>query len=121
MVDFSGSTCCTILIKGKTLFVANTGDSRAIIINAQKKITELSTDQTPSLPTEMSRIIKNGGVIHPVLHPTTLSYQGPARVWLPNQQVPGLAMSRSIGDSIAHSVGVIATPEVKEYVLGLDD
>jgi len=30
-------------------------------------------------------------------------------------------MSRSIGDFVAHSVGVIETPEVKEYQLNLDD
>jgi len=35
VVDFSGSTCCTVLFKGRTLYVANAGDSRAIVINAQ--------------------------------------------------------------------------------------
>lgn len=35
---------------------------------------------------------------------------GPARVWLKNEQYPGLAMSRSIGDACAHSVGVSAIP-----------
>lgn len=40
---------------------------------------------------------------------------GPARVWLKNQDIPGLAMSRSIGDSVAGSVGVIADPEILEF------
>ena len=35
---------------------------------------------------------------------------GPARVWLQDIQVPGLAMSRSIGDYVAQSVGVIPEP-----------
>jgi hypothetical protein len=35
---------------------------------------------------------------------------GPARVWLKTEQYPGLAMSRSIGDACAHSVGVSALP-----------
>ena len=35
---------------------------------------------------------------------------GPARVWLKHEQYPGLAMSRSIGDACAHSVGVSALP-----------
>lgn len=30
---------------------------------------------------------------------------GPPRVWLPDVDLPGLAMSRSIGDRIAHTVG----------------
>ena len=37
---------------------------------------------------------------------------GPARVYLKNADYPGLAMSRSIGDLVAHSVGVSAEPEI---------
>ena len=39
---------------------------------------------------------------------------GPARVWLPEFDVPGLAMSRSLGDYVAQSVGV--TPEPGKYI-----
>ena len=35
---------------------------------------------------------------------------GPARVWLKHENIPGLAMARSIGDRIAAQVGVIAEP-----------
>ena len=35
---------------------------------------------------------------------------GPARVWLLHDDIPGLAMSRSLGDNVAASVGVIAVP-----------
>lgn len=38
---------------------------------------------------------------------------GPARVWLKDENIPGLAMSRSIGDNVASSVGVIPEPECK--------
>ena len=39
---------------------------------------------------------------------------GPARVWIPSgsHKGPGLAMARSIGDSIAATVGVVAKPVV---------
>ena len=40
-------------------------------------------------------------------------FYGPKRVWLKNKQVPGLAMTRSIGDMAASSVGVTAEPEIK--------
>jgi len=40
---------------------------------------------------------------------------GPKRVWLKNKQVPGLAMTRSIGDMSASSVGVTAEPEIKIF------
>lgn len=46
---------------------------------------------------------------------------GPARVWLKNQNIPGLAMSRSIGDIVAHSVGVECEPEIKEFKLTKHD
>jgi hypothetical protein len=35
---------------------------------------------------------------------------GPHRVWLKNENIPGLAMSRSFGDLVAASVGVIPEP-----------
>lgn len=40
---------------------------------------------------------------------------GPKRVWLKNKPVPGLAMTRSIGDMAAASVGVTAEPEIKVF------
>ena len=35
--------------------------------------------------------------------------------------MPGLAMSRSLGDVLAHSVGVSSLPEVKSYQIGVQD
>lgn len=35
---------------------------------------------------------------------------GPSRVWLQDQEIPGLAMSRSIGDVVASTVGVTCRP-----------
>jgi hypothetical protein len=46
---------------------------------------------------------------------------GPARVWLPHEDVPGLAMSRSLGDYVAQSVGVLPDPELLEYDVQIDD
>mmetsp|Transcript_36843 Transcript_36843/g.36473 ORF Transcript_36843/g.36473 Transcript_36843/m.36473 type:complete len:103 (-) Transcript_36843:217-525(-) len=69
-------------------------------------ITPLSEDHKPDLPKEYERITQK-------YKGRVLSYQddegnpvGPARVWLREKNVPGLAMSRSIGDIVAHSVGV---------------
>ena len=42
---------------------------------------------------------------------------GPHRVWLKNQNLPGLAMARSFGDLVAASVGVSPEPEVFDYEL----
>ena len=37
---------------------------------------------------------------------------GPFRIWLKDQNLPGLAMTRSFGDFIASTVGVIDEPEI---------
>ena len=42
---------------------------------------------------------------------------GPKRVWLRSKPVPGLAMTRSLGDMVATGVGVIAKPEVTRHEL----
>ena len=36
-------------------------------------------------------------------------------MWLKNSDIPGLPISRSFGDTIAHSVGVISNPEIKTF------
>jgi serine/threonine protein phosphatase PrpC len=46
---------------------------------------------------------------------------GPQRVWLKHEEMPGLAMSRSMGDGVAHSVGVSADPETLEFTLSVND
>lgn len=42
-------------------------------------------------------------------------------MWLKNEDIPGLAMTRSFGDATAARVGVNAIPEIKEFELGKDD
>ena len=42
---------------------------------------------------------------------------GPNRVWLKDAELPGLAMSRSLGDYVAQSVGVIPEPGKFFYFL----
>ena len=42
-------------------------------------------------------------------------------MWLKNEDTPGLAMSRSFGDSMACRVGVHAVPEIKMFELSPED
>lgn len=46
---------------------------------------------------------------------------GPDRVWLQDHNEPGLRMTRSFGDTVAHSVGCIAVPEIVEYTIKKND
>jgi serine/threonine protein phosphatase PrpC len=131
-VNFSGTTLITVLIKGSSLYCANVGDSRALVarqINDAANNTSsgrhwmsiaLSRDHKPDDKAESIRIQQCNGRVE--------SYQdengnpvGPARVWLKDQDLPGLAMSRSLGDAVAASVGVIPEPEILEFLLTAED
>lgn len=70
---------------------------------------QLTKDQKPEDPEELSRIISKGGRVQRLTDEKGKKI-GPYRVWEMNSNSPGLAMSRSIGDSIGSSIGIIATP-----------
>lgn len=94
----TGSTCLVILCDGKQhMWVANSGDSRAVMSKNTKGCVILSKDHKPDAPDEKKRIEDNGGFI---------MHYG---VWRVNGE---LAVSRSIGDKRYRPL-VIATPDVK--------
>ena len=111
---FSGSTAVVTLIDAEKLYTANVGDSRAVLAREEQgklKAIGLSFDQKPDNVKEKERIEKKNGRVEPCKGPMG-EFIGPHRVWLKNQDMPGLAMSRSFGDDVAASVGVISEPEV---------
>ncbi len=69
----------------------------------------LSRDHKPDQKDEQARIKKRGGRIEPFKDDDG-GFVGPPRVWLKEEDIPGLAMSRSFGDRVASCVGVIAEP-----------
>lgn len=60
--EFKGCTANVILIKNGTLYVANAGDSRAVL-SKNKTMVELSTDHKPDMESEKQRITKAGGMV----------------------------------------------------------
>eukprot|EP00830_Metopus_es_P009425 TRINITY_DN1908_c0_g3_i3.p1 TRINITY_DN1908_c0_g3~~TRINITY_DN1908_c0_g3_i3.p1 ORF type:complete len:382 (+),score=62.13 TRINITY_DN1908_c0_g3_i3:98-1147(+) len=60
--DYIGCTSNVLLIKNKTLYIANAGDSRSIA-SVKGKVVELSHDHKPDLESERKRILKAGGCI----------------------------------------------------------
>ncbi len=75
-------------------------------------------DHKPDLPEEAERILKKGGRIDAFRdYYNNGEPIGPMRVWVQYDEIPGLAMSRSMGDRVAQSVGVTAEPEIKEFTL----
>lgn len=117
----SGCTCVTVYVRDKRLYVANCGDSRAVMaykpsadeVAARQAAADpsveleegelplaerfmardLTRDHKPDDPEEMARIIAWGGYVCP---PAEVGLS--ARVYLdPNFTMIGLAMARSIG------------------------
>eukprot|EP00951_Prasinocladus_malaysianus_P034638 scaffold350782_cov42-Prasinocladus_malaysianus.AAC.1 len=93
--DYAGSTAVVTLLSKKQIWVANCGDSRAVLLRGGQAIA-LSSDQTASREDEVQRIESKGGEIYYL--------QDCARV------MGVLAMSRSIGDGYLHPY-VIPEPE----------
>lgn len=60
----------------------------------------MSRDHKPDDPDEYERIISRGGRVETYLD-ENLNPVGPYRVWLQDENIPGLAMARSFGDVIA--------------------
>ncbi len=121
--SYSGSTCSSLIFSPKKIFSANLGDSRCVLakFDGEKwSAKNLTRDHKPTEEDEKKRIIDKGGRIE--------SYKdedgqpvGPERVWLKGEDVPGLAMSRSFGDDVAHMIGVTSKPEILEYNLCEED
>ena len=121
----SGSTCVSAIYTPIKLITANVGDSRIILgkfdpFSQSWKSVDLTVDHKPSLPEEEKRILEKDGRIEPMKDEDN-AFIGPPRVWLKKQDYPGLAMSRSFGDRVAHSVGVSEVPEIKEYLFEKED
>jgi len=122
-ISYSGTTSVSVLLRGKLLLCSNVGDSRAVLgryDHGKWSAVPLSRDHKPNDLHEQSRIERHGGRVEPFRQPSG-RFLGPCRVWMKNEQIPGLAMSRSIGDHVASQVGVIAEPEITEHILTAGD
>jgi serine/threonine protein phosphatase PrpC len=126
-IEYSGSTCISILLKENNMnkiYIGNVGDSRAIIIKERKNkywtCQQLSRDHKPVEQDEAQRILEYNGEIEKI-EDDDGNWTGPLRVWVKESDGPGLAMTRSFGDEVGASVGVISTPEVGEYKIKEED
>ncbi|XP_024522271.1 probable protein phosphatase 2C 33 isoform X1 [Selaginella moellendorffii] len=111
----SGTTAVTLIKQGDELVLGNVGDSRAVMGSRADdnsiRAVQLTVDLKPNLPAEEAERIRQckGRVF--ALH----DEPEVARVWLPHDNSPGLAMARAFGDFCLKDFGVIAVPEVSYY------
>ncbi|KAH9603402.1 hypothetical protein KSS87_003748 [Heliosperma pusillum] len=108
---YSGTTALSVVRQGEQIIIANVGDSRAVLATTSEDgdmvAVQLTIDFKPNLPQEMDRISQcNGRVFCLEDEP------GVHRVWLPDEEVPGLAMSRAFGDYCIKDFGLISVPEI---------
>lgn len=138
--SLSGSTAVAAYLNASGLHVGSVGDSRAVLgmlgstvaqptqppyknshfrhINSPRPIeaVQLSVDQKPNHVGEMDRILKAGGRVAKITDQYGKQV-GPYRAWQKFGSLPGLAMSRSIGDQMGSEIGVIATPVFNDFDL----
>ncbi|XP_011077163.1 probable protein phosphatase 2C 33 [Sesamum indicum] len=107
----SGTTAVTLVKQGQDLVIGNVGDSRAVLATRDENnlltAVQLTVDLKPNLPAEAERIRKCKGRVF-ALH----DEPEVARVWLPNNDSPGLAMARAFGDFCLKEFGLISVPEI---------
>ena len=99
--------------------LSSTEKSEALSHHGAAIAVEVSIDHKPDHPVEKERILKSGGRVFSVEYDDGVD--GPPRVWLAHMEIPGLAMSRSLGDTVAHTAGVISAPEIFSVTLTPED
>jgi hypothetical protein len=81
-------------------------------------ITILTANHQPDIPKEKVRINRAKGEVRPAKS-NGIATENSAinRVYFKGREAPGLAMSRSIGDTDAHTIGVIEKPGNFHFLL----
>ena len=118
--NMSGTTVVSLIITPDKLISINLGDSRLSLFKYDEKnkkyfYKNLSREHKPFELDESERILSQGGRLQKCYNEKINKYYGPQRVWLKNEAQPGLAMTRSLGDKMAHNIGVIDEPEIKKF------
>ncbi|KAL6987909.1 hypothetical protein U1Q18_013655 [Sarracenia purpurea var. burkii] len=107
----SGTTAVAVLKQGDHLVIANLGDSRAVLCTRGDKnqfvSVQLTVDLKPNLPNEAERIKNCEGRVFAMDEEPEVF-----RIWMPEENCPGLAMARAFGDFCLKDFGLISTPEV---------
>lgn len=110
----SGCTAVCALYNKETgsLFVGTAGDSRAVLIAPARGVIFETRDHKPSVESEKRRIEASGGEVVRTEYEDGFVEE---RINIRGDTIPGICMTRSLGDFCVKSCGVIAEPEVVEW------
>ncbi|KAM4545111.1 protein phosphatase 1D-like [Odontesthes bonariensis] len=132
----SGTTASVVVIRGAHMYVAHVGDS-AVVVGVKEndsdimlQALEITQDHKPELPKEKERIerlggsvMKKSGVNRVVWKRPRLTHNGPVRRSTVIDQIPFLAVARSLGDLWSYdfySGEFVVSPEPDTTVMSLD-
>ena len=129
---YSGTTASVALVRDGAVYCANVGDSRGVLVrrdpfSGHVSAMDLTKDHALTDAAERALVEASGAAQvrqltledpHGLAEPVSI---GPHRVFEGASNLPGLAMSRSLGDLCAHSLGVTAQPSIFEHVVQDED
>lgn len=137
--DMAGTTSTCMYLDGENMYLANLGDSVCMIgkrladglgtVSRALEAKVLTKEHTLSDPAESKRIEATGGrvVTESQIDGRVDADDGSTddgeqlRVYSADSKTPGTAFSRSIGDALAESLGVIAEPDISHHRLREED
>ncbi|WJX42901.1 hypothetical protein P8452_30075 [Trifolium repens] len=106
-----GCVAITLIKQGDQLIIGNLGDSRAVLCTKEDDNQlipiQLSVDMVPDVPSETNRVIKCGGRVFAAQEDPDVK-----RIWMPEGNCPGLAMSRAFGDFCLKDHGLSSVPDL---------
>lgn len=113
IAELSGTTSTVALLDAhtRTMTVAYTGDS-SLGVFRDGKVTHVTADHLINDEVEQ-RVKECGGEVR--------TQAEVKRIFKPGSNIPGLMMSRSLGDLCAHRLGASSTPEVIDLPLMADN
>jgi len=114
-LNLSGCSATIVIQTSSKLFISWVGDCHAMLCTKERKFQAIKLTQntdvvhSPLNHTELKRIYCNKGEVKTGL---TLSGDKKPRVYVRGRMYPGLSTTRSLGDLLAHQIGVTSEPSI---------
>ena len=109
-IALSGTSATLVIQTAKKCYIAWVGDSQAVLGRKDRKAAAVKLtepEHTPIDQNEKIRIYNHRGEVR------TLTHDKKTRIYVRARMYPGLSTSRSLGDLLAHHIGVTSEPNIK--------